>query len=167
MANREAAVMSEKDYIGRRGEIIFEYLIGKKCKGRFWFQTTFAGDKAETKDFIVNLIEPSTGEATFFAQVKATSKGYSGKRSARKLRVNVTKKDMKKLKSVNGPAFVVGIDVERQTGYLVAITAETGDRLSGLPCTHKIGCELIEKLWKEIDAYWAKRKMLAEKSLFS
>ena len=159
--------MSERDYIGRRGEIIFAFLIGKKCDGRFWFHATFAGEKAETKDFIVNLIDPSCGEATFFAQVKATSRGYSGKGAARKLRVRVTKKDIKKLKRVNGPAFVIGIDVEQETGYLVAITQKTGDRLSGLPCTHRIECGLIERLWKEIDGYWAKRNMLARKSLFS
>lgn len=159
--------MSEKDYIGMRGEIIFEYLIGKKCSGRFWFHATFAGEKAETKDYIVSLIKPSTGDATFFAQVKATTKGYSGKGAARKLRAKVTKKDMAKLKKVNGPAYVIGIDVEEEVGYLVAVTKNSGKSLSAIPTSYRIECGLIEKLWQEIDGYWSERNMLANKSLFS
>jgi hypothetical protein len=159
--------MNEKDYIGKRGETIFAFLIGKKCDDRFWFHTDFLGDKAETKDFIVNLIEPSCIEATFFAQVKATTKGYSGRGANRKLKVNVSKKDVKKLKAVTGPAFVVGIDVELEVGFLLAITEDTGDRLSGLPCTHTIDCTLIQRLWKEVEQYWVQRNMLAKKSLFS
>jgi hypothetical protein len=96
--------MNEKDYIGKRGETIFAFLIGKKCSGRFWFHCDFLGDKAETKDFVVYLIDPACTEATFFVQVKATSRGYSGKGKKRKLKANVSKKDVKKLKGVNGPA---------------------------------------------------------------
>ena len=53
------------------------------------------------------------------------------------------------------------------SGHKFAITDKTGDRFSGIPCTHKIDCDLIKKLWQEIDRYWSDRNMLAEKSLFS
>ncbi|MCI0457598.1 MAG: hypothetical protein L0Z62_11560 [Gemmataceae bacterium] len=159
--------MHARDYIGKRGETIFAFLIGKKCSGRFWFHCDFLGDKAETKDFTVYLIEPSCEEATLFVQVKSTSKGYTGKGSNRKLKVNVSKKDVAKLKKVTGPAYVAGIDVELECGFLLAITKATGDRISGIPCKHPIDCALIEKLWKEAESYWAKRNMLAKKSMFS
>jgi hypothetical protein len=159
--------MNEKDYIGKRGEIVFAFLIGKKCEGRFWFDCHYLGDKAETKDFMVYLIDPPRNEATFFVQVKATSKGYTGSGAQRKLKVCVTKKDVKKLKSVAGPAYVAGIDVEREHGFLCAITEKTGERLSGIPCTHRIDCALIVSLWKEVKEYWGSKKMLPADSLFS
>jgi len=159
--------MNQKDYIGKRRETIFAFLIGKKCSGRFWFHCDFLGDKAETKDFTVYLIEPSCDEATFFVQVKATSKGYTGKGANRKLKVNVNQRDVQTLKGVTGPAFVAGIDIELEQGFLLAITKETGDKLSGIPCKHQIDCTLIENLWKEVEKYWIKRNMLAKKSMFS
>jgi len=159
--------MNEKDFIGKRGETIFAFLIGKKCNGRFWFHCDFLGDKAETKDFVVYLIKPACTEATFFVQVKATSKGYTGKGKSRKLKANVSKKDVKKLQGVTGPAYIVGIDVETEEGYLVAVTKKSRSHYSGIPCKHKIDCALIEKLWKDIEAYWVNRNMTATKSLFS
>jgi hypothetical protein len=159
--------MNERDYIGKRGETIFTFLITRRCDGRFWLDCTFQGEKAEAKDFIVNLIDPGCGEATFFVQVKATTKGYTGKGPKQKLRANVSKKDIQKLKQSPGPTFVAGIDVELEVGFLVAITDATGDRLSGIPCTHQIDCTLIKGVWQEVEQYWTKRNMLAKKSMYS
>jgi hypothetical protein len=159
--------MHARDYIGKRGETIFAFLIGKKCDNRFWFHCDFLGGKAETKDFTVYLIEPACEEATCFVQVKATTRGYTGKGANRKLRVNVSKKDVAKLKKVTGPAYVAGIDVEQECGFVLAITKDTGERISGVPCKHPIDCTLITNLWKEVESYWVKRDMLVKKSLFS
>jgi hypothetical protein len=127
--------------------------VGKKCNGRFWFHCDFLGDKAETKDFTVYCIEPSCGEATFFVQVKATSKGCVGKGRGKKLKAKVTEQDVKKLKSVTGPAFIAGIDIEAEEGYLVAVTRRSPKKYSGIPCRHKIDCALIEKVWAEVEQY--------------
>jgi hypothetical protein len=159
--------MNLKDYIGKRVEVVFAYLIGKKCNGRFWFHCDFLGDKAESKDFTVTLIDAPSGEATFFVQVKATTTGYSGTGANRKLKVKVSKKDIKKLKRVTGPAYVVGIDIDLEVGFLVAFTDATGESLSAVPCTHRIDCNLIRKLWREVEQYWAQRNMLPQQSLFS
>jgi len=160
--------MNEKDYIGMRGEVVFAFLIGKPCNKRFWFIADFLGGKAETKDFTVRLIDPSSLDATFFVQVKATKRGYSGKGANQKLKVTVKKKDIAKLKLVSGPTYVAGIDIEAEVGFLYAITRQTPDKtLSSIPCSHPINCSLIPALWKEIAAYWKRRNMLAKKSLFS
>ena len=34
-------------------------------------------------------------------------------------------------------------------------------------CKHKIDCQLIEKLWKNVEQYWAQQNMLVNKSLLS
>jgi hypothetical protein len=40
--------MDDRDYIGKRGETIFAFLITKMCDGRFWLDYTFLGGKAES-----------------------------------------------------------------------------------------------------------------------
>jgi len=157
----------ENNFTGKRGETVFAFLIGKKCNGRFWFYTEFLDGKAEAKDFTVYCIEPACYEATFFAQVKATSRGYTGKGKNRKLRVNVSEKDVQRLKRLTGPAFIVGIDVESEEGYLVPVTKHSRRKYSGIPCRHKIDCTLIQQLWQSVESYWAQRDMAATKSLLS
>jgi hypothetical protein len=160
--------MNMKDRIGKRGETVFAFLIGKKCDGRFWFDCAFLGDKTETKDFIVYLIDPDCGEATLFVQVKATTMGYMGRGVKRKLNVKVTKADVAKLKRVTGPTYVAGIDVDLEVGFLLAVTKSTRTRtISGIPCHHPIDCSLIPQLWREAETYWAGRNMQASQSLFS
>jgi hypothetical protein len=117
LGNLAGPGMDEKDYIEKRGETIFAFLIGKRCDGAFWFLGEFIDGKAETKDFTVYLIEPSCGEATFFVQVKATAQGYRGKGANRKLNVKVAKEDVAKLKRVTGPAYVAGIDIDLEVGF--------------------------------------------------
>jgi len=160
--------MDDKDYTGERGETVFRFLIGKKCNGQYWFSLKFLGEKAETKDFAVYLKDPSCGEATFFVQVKATTLGYSGKGKKRKLRINVNKEDVLKLKKVTGPSFVAAIDVDGEAGFMYPITKHTRNRqLSGIPCRFPINCRLIMQLWKKVEKYWTERNMLAERSMLS
>src|ERR1700730_14836470 len=102
--------MDLKDYIGKRGESIFTVLITRWCDGKPLFNDIFLGDKHETSDFIVELINPTSGHAQFYVQVKSTNGRYTGKRSSRKLDVDVTKNDVEKLKKIHAPAYVVGID---------------------------------------------------------
>jgi hypothetical protein len=159
--------MNGRDYIGRRGETIFAFLIGKKCTGRFWFRCEFLGDKAETKDFTVYCIDPACTEATFFVQVKATSKGYTGKGKTRRLKVNVSERDVRRLNRVTGPAFIAPIDIESEDGYLISLTKRSPKKYSGVPCKDRIDCKLIEKLWKRVEEYWTQHSMVALKSLLS
>jgi hypothetical protein len=104
--------MDLRDYIGKRGEAIFRVLITEWCDGKPWFDDNFLGEKQPTKDFIVNLIEPKSGDAVFYAQVKATNGKYVGKGRARRLKVSLSKEDTAKLKKAPGPAFLVGIDIQ-------------------------------------------------------
>jgi hypothetical protein len=110
--------MNERDYIGKRGEAIFRFLITDWCDGEPWFDDNFLGEKQPIKDFIVNLIEPTSGDAVFYAQVKATNGKYVGSGRSRRLKVKLSKKDTAKLRKASGPAFLVGIDIASRKGYL-------------------------------------------------
>jgi hypothetical protein len=158
--------MNLADRIGKRGENIFRVLITRWCDGHPWFDEIFLGDKQETIDFMVKLIDASTGGACFCVQVKATKTGYSGSGSNRKLKVKVSREDVKKLKQTKLPTYVVGIDIDKERGYVMAITQSSEDQISGIPTRKPLNCKTIKTLWKEVDDYWKTRPMLPEKSQF-
>lgn len=158
--------MNRKDYVGKRGEILFRTLITKWCGGEPWFDDDYLGEKRETKDFAVNLVEPSSGDAYFFVQVKATEGRYTGTGSKRRLGVKLTKKDMSKLKRSGGPAFVFGIDIVSERGYFVQISKKSPASLSGIPLRNRINCKNIRKIWESVNDYWINKKMLPDDSPF-
>jgi hypothetical protein len=152
--------MDLRDYIGKRGEKIFSVLITRWCDGRPWFDEQFLGEKAEAKDFVVHLVGPTSGDATFYVQVKSTREGYHGQGANRKLRVGLSREDLEKLQAVHAPTYVVGIDIQAERGYIVAITADLKKGFSRLSTRHPLNCKTIKTLWKEVDDYWVARKSM-------
>ena len=159
--------MNIKDYIGERGEVIFIMLITKWCDKRPWFQGLFLGAKAEAKDYLITLVEPTSGDATGYVQVKATNQGYFGKGKNRKLKVGLTKKSLKKLQATHSPTYVVGIDIEGERGYILPITSSMNKGFSRLPTVFPLNCKTIKALWKEIDDYWKNKPAAPAASTFS
>jgi hypothetical protein len=155
------------DAIGRRGESIFTVLITRWCDGHPWFIDTFLGEKHETTDFLVELIEPTAGHAHFYVQVKATRNHYTGSGGSRRLAVTVTAEDVEKLKRIHAPAYVVGIDIERVCGYITAITEASSGGIHGIPVRNSLNCRTLRALWKEVDDYWKARSVLARRSRFA
>lgn len=99
-------------------------------------------------------------------QVKATTTGYRGKGRKKKLKVKVDKEDVEKLKTIPGPAFVVGIDIEKEMGYILGIT-DKSKSISGIPVANKLDCQALKKLWDEVNNYWAAKNMTPTSSKFS
>src|SRR5262249_26960619 len=101
--------MAARDEIGSRGEFIFCARIMDFC-GRSlpYFRPHFLGEKAQTLDFFVELLD--TGERTlfFFAQVKTTRKALT--RKDRRLRVEMAAADVRRASQVPAPTYLVGID---------------------------------------------------------
>jgi hypothetical protein len=52
---------------------------------------------------------------------------------------------MMKLKKVPAPVFVVGIDIETKSGYVVQITEATGDSLVSISLAHPLDCVRIKE----------------------
>ena len=159
--------MNLNDPIGKRGENIFTVLITKWCDGHPWFSDTFLGEKHETTDFMIELIEPTAGHAQFYVQVKSTNANYKGKGANRKLDITVTRKDVEKLKRIHAPTFVVGIDIDRVCGYIVAITQASAGGINGIPTSNSLNCRTLKALWKEVDNYWKAKNILTQKSKFA
>jgi hypothetical protein len=159
--------MNIKDQIGIRGERLFGVIITEFCGGVPLFEVVFLGDKHPTTDFIVKLIGSSQGEAFFFVQVKATTSGYTGSGADRKLNVAVKKADVQRLKKELAPTYVVGIDIDRNRGYITAITETSSGAISGIPTRNVLNCRSLKALWDEVDQYWRARSTLARGSRFS
>lgn len=117
------------------------------------------GEKAEGLDFMVFLIEPTVFAACCFVQVKATKKKnrYSGVGRNRKILVQVKKKDVDKLKTMGMPAYVVGIDIETEKGYITAITAGMKKGIRSISTKHQLNCTTILKLWQEVEDYYQQK----------
>ncbi len=143
--------MDSKDRIGKRGENIFTVLITKGCSGKPWFDETRLGDKAEAKDFLVNLIDTAGGDAIFYVQIKSTSKGTY--KQGTKLHGKVKQADITKLKRQKAPVYVVGIDIHAEKGYIVSIRGGPA-KIDGIPTRHPLDCTAIETLWHEVNDYW-------------
>lgn len=145
---------TDSNRIGSRGENIFAVLITNPCGGRFWFDEVYLGEKAETADFLVRLVEPSSGYGIFYVQVKSSAGHYVGKGSSRKLRRTVSASDINKLKRYEAPVYVVGVDTESEEGFLMGVTASS-ERMNGIPTYHRLDCGTIERLWNEVNDYWS------------
>lgn len=143
--------MDMKDRIGKRGENIFTVLITKWCSGQPWFDETPLGAKADTKDFLVNLIDPTSGDAIFYVQIKSTARGTYSKGT--KLHGKVSSADITKMKKLKAPVYIVGIDIHTEKGYIVGVNGGPS-KLSGIPTKHAFDCTSIPKLWQEVDDYW-------------
>lgn len=161
--------MDMTDYLGRRGETIFSLLVGKFCGAGGTiplFEARFLGEKAETIDFLVSLVEPTHPGACLFVQVKSTLTGYNGVGKDRKLKVRVSKSEVEKLRKLVVPTYVVGIDVVKERGYITAITQATTGGINGLPTRYPLNCRSLRALWKEVDACWTARPTALIASIF-
>ncbi len=159
--------MNLNDSIGKRGESIFTVLITRWCDGHPWFIDTFLGEKHETTDFLVELIDPTAGHAHFYVQVKATRRRYKGRGASRKLDIAVSEGVVVKLKQIHAPVYVVGIDIDRVCGYISAITEASAGGIHGIPARHSLNCRTLRALWKEVNDYWKAKTILARKSRFT
>jgi hypothetical protein len=156
--------MNLKDYIGKRGENLFRVIITSFCEGRPWFDEVFLGEKHPTTDFMVELIEPTSGGAFFFVQVKATTSGYTGQGANRRLKVRVSRGDLEKLLEKSYPAYVVGIDIESGLGYLLDPRKAKPGGITGISTANLLDCSSLRALWNEVDDFWNHRRRTSESS---
>lgn len=157
--------MPDNRWIGHRGENLFRFAISKPCTGRMWFTEKALGESHPALDFEVGLEDLNIAEmAHFYVQVKATIRKYSGKGSKRKLNVNVSKKDIRKLKNNPGPTYVVGVDVIDEKVYIVPILKGGPSKIRGLPIRRELDCATIRLLWDEVRDYWKENRRPLKKS---
>lgn len=148
--------MHVNDYSGRRGESLAAVLLT-----RLWGQAQplfvpyFLGEKAETLDFLVELIGAGPSTPFFFIQVKTTQKGYTRSASAeRRLRVQMSVDELRRLADRPVPTYVVGIEEREEAGYLLCISAAPESGFSCFPTSFPMNGPSLQLLWEEVKEYW-------------
>src|SRR5260221_690622 len=127
--------MTARDEIGSRGEFIFSARIMTFCgRKRPYFVPYFLGEKAETFDFMVELVDAGDRTPYFFAQVRTTQKGYTRK-NPRRLKVGMSATEVELLALKPAPTYLVGVDEPGDVGYLVGILEGMNTAISSIPTT--------------------------------
>ncbi len=140
--------------IGTHGEFVFQALISRRCGRKFYFHPIHMGEKHPTADMVVELLDPTNVQSLFYVQVKSSTLGCSGTGAAEKLKVDISREDIEKLKGYPGPTYIAGIDIFRGRGYLAGVDSGLNKAINGLRTCHPIDCRNIRRLWTEVDAYW-------------
>lgn len=151
------------DDVGDRGQLQFSLLLTDLC-GRDvpYFRPRFLGDKYPTFDFIVELVDHPG--YFFFAQVKATTQGYT--RQEKRLLVKLDPIDMDRMVACPAPTYLIGIDVNHiGVGYILSIN-EPRAPITSLTTKFKIDCSVLKFLRDEVMEYWHSRDMVLKGSRF-
>lgn len=144
------------DDIGRRGEAKVVLLL-TRADGRKepLFRPQFLGEKYRTVDFLVELVGADADVIPyFFVQAKATTNGYTKKE--RRLKVGVSRADMRRLVAYPAPTYIIGIDdTTFLSGYLMAAVPSGPDRLSSLTTAYPLDdWATLRDLYDEVKAFW-------------
>jgi hypothetical protein len=155
------------DDTGDRGQWLFCLLLTQVCPGRSepYFRPRFLGDKFPTFDYFVELV--GSEAYFFFAQVRATRRGYRSGHRTRRLRVNVSREDARRMAASPVPAYIVGMDEPREVGYLLSMNEPRRAGLGGLPTRHRLSCGNLRRLWHEVRDFWTGRDMGLARSHFT
>ena len=154
------------DTVGDRVQWLFCLLMTQICPRRNepYFRPRFLGDKYPTFDYLVELV--GSEAYFFFVQVKSTRQGYRRGRGAGRLRVNVDRTDVRRMVASPIPTYVVGIDEPQELGYLLSMNESRQAGLGGLPIRHRLTCDNLQRLWHEVQNFWASRNMVLAGSHF-
>lgn len=160
--------MGQRDEIGMRGEALFTAAIMRFCgRTRPYFVPHFLGDKFQTLDFIVELVDAEQGTPYLFVQVKTTTQGYTAEKGPRRLRIRLEAEDVTRMREYPAPTYLAGVDLNDERIFILSIEEITTTSVSGLPTTFPLDCGNLKRLWDEVNAFWKARDMRMMSSVFS
>jgi hypothetical protein len=161
--------MGPADVIGRRGEWIALTQLSQCRPGTdtpYLFHYNLDG-KHQTFDFLVELVDAGESTPFFFVQVKTTRKGYTATQTPRRLRVEVSEADVRRMTMFPAPTYVVGVHEIDGRAYVIAVHGDMRAAIPSISTRHELTCETLQRLWDEVRAYWASRDMTRTESAFS
>ena len=158
--------MAAQDFIGSRGESLFCARILNFCGRPFpYFLPRFLGEKAQTLDFLVELVDAGDPTLFFFVQVKTTRKGFT--RRDKRLKIEMSGVDVRRFSLVPAPTYLVGIDEPGEGAYLLPVLEGMKTTISSIPTTYPLDCTNLGRLYGEVKQFWSSRDMTRRSSVFS
>jgi hypothetical protein len=161
--------MGITDFIGGRGQAIaFARL------ARIWridadlpyFWPHYLGEKCETFDFLVELVDAGEKTPFFFVQVKSTRKAFTTTHVPPRLRVEVSEKDVRRMVAYPAPTYVVGVHEDQERAFLVSVHGDMAESIPSITTAHELAGETLRRLWDEVREFWQGRDMARAGSFF-
>ena len=149
--------MGIKDFIGGRGEAIAFMQLSCVCRtdaARPYLWPHYLGEKCETFDFLVELVDAGEMTPFFFAQVKSSRRKLNKTRKHPRLRVRVARKDVRRMAAYPAPTYVIGVHEGEERAFVVSVHGAMSDAIPSITTGHELTCETLKGLWDEVRDYW-------------
>jgi hypothetical protein len=161
--------MGISDFIGGRGEAIAYSRLTQLCRedDSPYFWPHYLGEKCQTFDFLVELVDADEMTPFFFVQVKATRKGYTKTQRPPRLRVEVSDEDVRRMSAYPAPTYLVGVHEREERAFVVSVHGDMREAISSVTTGHELTCETLKLLWDEVRDFWKGRDMTRPASHFS
>jgi Domain of unknown function (DUF4365) len=154
--------MEKADFIGGRGQAIAHIRLASLCRvesNRPYFVPHFLGEKFETFDFLLELVDAGQRTPFFFVQVKSTRKPLTRNQSPSRLRVELSKKDVLRMVAYPAPTYLVGIQEVEERAFIIAIHGTMSSAISSITTAHELTPDTLRRLWEEVREFWSGRDM--------
>jgi Domain of unknown function (DUF4365) len=161
--------MGMSDFIGGRGEAIAFACLTRFCRSDSdlpYFWPHFLGEKCETFDFLVELVDAGESTPFFFAQVKTTRKEFTKTQTPPRLRIEVAEKDVRRMAACPAPTYVVGVHEPEGRAFLVGVQAAMSGAIPSITTAHELTSDTLRRLWDEVREFWRTREMSQPASSF-
>ena len=161
--------MDIADFIGGRGEAIaFARLarIWRTDADLPYFLPHFLGAKCELFDFLVELVDAGDRTPFFFIQVRATRKSYTRSQTPPRLRVEVSKKDVRRMVLYPAPTYVVGVHEDEERAFIISVHGAMAEAIPSITTAHELTGTTLRRLWDEVRDFWQGRDMSRPNSSF-
>jgi Domain of unknown function (DUF4365) len=161
--------MGITDFIGGRGEAIAFARLTKLCREDSdlpFFWPHFLGEKCETFDFLVELVDAGERTPFCFVQVKATRKRFTRSQQSPRLRVEVSERDVRRMVAYPAPTYVVGVHEEEERAFIIAVHGTMREAIPSITTAHELTPDTLRRLWEEVREFWRIREMAQSTSSF-
>jgi Domain of unknown function (DUF4365) len=161
--------MGITDYVGGRGEAIAFARLTKAYRidsdlPFFWPHSL--GEKCETFDFLVELVDAGEKTPFFFVQVKTTRKDFTGNQRPPRLRVEVSEKDIRRIIAYPAPTYVVGVHEDEERTFIIAVHGTMSEAIPSITTAHELTGDILRRLWDEVREFWRGHEMAQHASAF-
>jgi hypothetical protein len=119
-----------------------------------YFWPHFLGEKCETFDFLVELVDAGAKTPFFFVQVKTTRKEFTKTQTPPRLRVEVSEKDVRRMVAYPAPTYVVGVHEEEERAFIVSVHGTMSEAIPSITTAHELSGDKLRRLWDEVREFW-------------
>jgi Domain of unknown function (DUF4365) len=161
--------MGITDFIGGRGEAIAFARLARVWRTDAdlpYFWPHYLGEKCETFDFLVELVDAGEKTPFFFVQVKTTRKALTRSQTPPRLRVEVSERDVRRMVAFPAPTYVVGVHEDEERAFIISVHGAMIEAIPSITTAHELTGETLRRLWEEVRDFWQCREMSRSTSSF-